>query len=87
MTAREPITILALLALANPKGEIGYAYGGANEDLQTVEKARDLGLIRYGYDASQDRMIYGKDAQQRSVYFITEAGKTVKREGKEPDAG
>lgn len=81
---RQPITMVALLSLANDKGEIGYAYGEGNIDLPTVEEAEAKGFIRYAWDASRSRLLYGEKAQQRTIYAITQAGRDFLAENKSP---
>lgn len=87
MTKPKGITALELLGFANPKGEIGYAYGGDGEDWPAVEMAKRLGWVTYGYDASQSQLVHGPDAQQREVYFLTDAGRAALRLAAEDKRG
>jgi hypothetical protein len=63
-----------VLRKANDRGEIGYAYGGKNEDLPAVQECVSLGYIKWVADASPgfDAKFYG---QRRDLFAITDKGR------------
>lgn len=63
-----------LLKKANAHGEIGYAYGGDDHDLQFIDEAVDRGWIKHAYDATPG--IGAKyEFQRRDVYKLTASGR------------
>lgn len=74
----------SILGKANDHGEIGYAYGGRNEDWSLVQDCLDSGLIVYERDASIGGLgdLEGRPYQRRTIYRLTEAGRAFFTEAK-----
>jgi hypothetical protein len=70
---------IALLAFYSKDGFIGYAHGGEDADLPTINHAIDRGWIVFDHDASIGgrRDPDGRRFQQRDIYRVTDAGKAM----------
>lgn len=71
-----------LLTLVNERGEIGYAFGGAETDYRFVEECIENGWIVFSHDASVGGGRFDdRPYQKRSIYRITEKGRQALKEG------
>jgi hypothetical protein len=71
-----PFGPLDVVLLANEKGEVGYAWGGENQQLPAVREAEARGWITWAYDASPggDYPSPRERRDKRDVYRLTPAG-------------
>lgn len=68
--------LIDVLRKANERGEIGYAFGGKNEELPYVRECERRGWIAFSHDATPG-IGSAYEGQKRNIYLLTTKGRKV----------